>query len=316
MKIAFNGWAYLAMLLTLVTPLRAQTPAFTGPILGFAWDQRTESLRPFFGTPGAATSGAPIDLGQEASVAAISPRNDFLVTIAAADGQVSLVTLPTLSRRLTGCSPAPDRVVLSPQGRTVACYHSDTGTLEVVSGLPDAPAASFTLTLPLARTLSVSDDAALVAIATGDSVVLTAADGTSSTLPITAAALAFLPGSQDLLVADSGANQLVLVSGGVPQTLAGRGDGVAAPVAVAVSDDGARAFVANAAGGIVTVGIAGGECAVVAPGLVVSGFNRLNGNSLFRVTELSSGPVWILDGGSTGPRLFFIPAIQVEGSGK
>jgi hypothetical protein len=304
------------MLLTLVTPLRAQSPTFTGPILGFAWDQRTESLRPFYGTAGAATAGAPIDLGQDAAVAAISPRNDFLVTIAAVDGQVSLVTLATLSRRLTGCSPAPDRVVLSPKGKTVVCYHSDTGALEVVSGLPDAPAASFTLTLALVRVVSVSDDAALVAIATDDSVVLTAADGTSSTLPITAAALAFLPGSQDLLVADSGANQLVMVSDGVPQTLAGPGDGVAAPVAVAVSDDGARAFVANSAGGIVTVGIAGGECAVLAPGLVVSGFNRLNGNSLFRVTELSADPTWVLDGGATGPRLLFIPASQVEGSAK
>jgi hypothetical protein len=211
-----------------------------------------------------------------------------------------------------GCEAGADRIAFSPRGTAVALYHSDSGMLQVVRGLPGAPAALPAVTVGPAEVLAASDDGSAAAVGAAGAVTIFTADGASSTFPYTAAALAFLPARQDLLIADAGAGQVTLVRDATAQVLAASLD----PVALAVSDDGARVFVADRAGGIVTIGIDSGELTFTPTMQPASGFYRLRGDSLFRVTELAAGPAWIFDGGASGPRMLFIPAAQEERSGQ
>jgi hypothetical protein len=206
--------------------------------------------------------------------------------------------------------------VFSPRGTAAALYHSDSGMVQVVRGLPGAPVPLPAAIAGPADVLTVSDDGSAVAVGTSGMVKILSADGTSSSIAITAAAVTFRPDGLDLLVVDAAANQLVLVRGGEAQTLAGPDDGIADSVALAASDDGARAFIANRAGGILIVGIESGDRAVIPSSQPATGFNRLRGDSLFRVTELSASAAWIFDGGASGPRMLFIPAVQAERSGQ
>jgi len=317
MRPSFLRAAYVAWLLAIPGLLSAQTPRIVGPVLGFAWDQQNNRLRPILGVAGSATIGKPVDPGMQMAAAAVSPANDFLLAVQAAGGQAMLMPLTGVDRHTpVSCETGADRIAFSPRGIAAALYHSDSGMIQAVHGLPAKPAALAGLTVGPADVLAVSDDGLTVAAGTSGAVAIVSAGGASATVAITAAALAFLPGKRDLLVIDAAANQLVLVRNGTPQLLAGPEDGIADAVALAASDDGARVFVANREGGILTVGIESGARVFTPTRQAASGFYRLRGDSLFRVTELSAGPAWIFDGGAGGPRMLFIPALQGEGSGQ
>jgi len=309
--------AYVAVLLAFPGLLIAQSTRITGPLLGYAWDQTANRLQPILGVPGAATLGRPVDPGIAVSAAAISPVNDLMVAVSADDGQAMLMPLAAAGRHAAvGCEAWADRIVFSPRGTAAALYHSDSRIVQALRGLPGAPVPLAAAIAGPADVLAVSDDGSAVAVGTSGLVTIVGPDGASATVTITAAALVFRPGGRDLLIIDAAANQLVLVRDGKQQVLAGPEDGIAAAVAMAVSDDGGRAFVANSGGGILTVGIETGVRTITPTPQPATGFSRLRGDSVFRVTDVSAGAAWIFDGGATGPRMLFIPAVQAERSGQ
>jgi hypothetical protein len=75
---------------------------------------------------------------------------------------------------------------------------------------------------------------------------------------------------------------------------------------VQFSPDATRAFAATSDGEILVLSIEGHELARLACGCRPSGFQRLTGNSLFRVNEAGNGPIWLLDAAAE-PRLWFVP---------
>jgi hypothetical protein len=124
----------------------------------------------------------------------------------------------------------------------------------------------------------------------------------------------FLPGSEDLLVADSGANSAAVIrnvsAGASKQALSVAG--LNQPVAIAGSQDKRWAVIADGGdGGVFRVDLVNGAPATkltcaCQPTLLSS----LAGGGTFRLNSVYGGPVWTIDLTSTTPQLLFVPAIS------
>jgi hypothetical protein len=125
--------------------------------------------------------------------------------------------------------------------------------------------------------------------------------------PTTAAG--FLAGSDEVVLADGLRNTVYWVRGeGEVIPLAGEKEGISGPVAVSISRDNRRVFVANAgAGTVVVLDLAGGAPSVFACDCTVTGLERMQGNAVFRLTDLSGDPMWLLDGDAPEARVVFVP---------
>ena len=295
----------------------AQSGSVEGPVLGFVLDAPTSSMRPLLGIPGAATTGGSLPLGFDFTAAEVSPRQDYVLAVASG-GEIRLVRLRGEIRAtpVANASPGADRLVLSPSGSAAALYHSG-GPLEILTGLPDSPklAANLDLAaLPGAPgLLAVADDGVAVAavqLADGQALFLLGAGRDPQPLPAyIAVSLAVFGGStHDLYLAGRERNALAVIRDvtGDPafQVLAGSSDGIAGPVGLAITPDNRRAFVANADNGTVVVWGAGPTISVPCQ-CEVTGLQALNGAALFRLTDISASPVWLLDGGGPDVRLWF-----------
>ena len=293
--------------------LYGQAGTLARPSLGYVFDPSAHALRRVQGIPGAALIGTAVDFGFVASAAYVAPRLDSAFVLAG-DGQAHLfrLTADAPKEQAVDSLGSPLRVVFSPSGSAAALFSA--GSVQVIKGLPDAPVAAAPIALrgnprprrPLPDTLAVSDDGAYLLYAAGGPVELIGLAGNSrQVMPAAAGVLAaFAPGGHDAAVLHGG--KLTLF-----QDIAGAATersfaGVAAPSAVAFSPDSQKLFVASATGkAVTTILVATGDssalacdCAPVA--LVAMG-------SVFRLTELGSGPLWLLDTAS-GRGLIFVPA--------
>jgi hypothetical protein len=298
----------------------AQTGSIAGPTAGYVFDPSVKALRQIRGIPGAATMGDAIfPFGMSMASAEISPRGDSAIVVAV-DGSVHLFRLKdggaseqTVDNLLT---PAA-KVVYSPSGTSAALVGS--GSTQVVRGLPDAPAVAMTVSRPAPRVammiagvqsrtvmldaVAVSDDGELMLLAGERSVeLISSAAGRKLADAQTSAVLAFAPGSHDAAV----------VSGGkltVFRDLSGAGTtqdfpNAAAPAGLAFSADGSRVVMAGPRAATVL------DRATGARQTVTYDFqpSRLSAmGSFFRLNEVGSGPLWLLDPAGEA-KLVFIPA--------
>ena len=119
-----------------------------------------------YGIPAAAAVGAPVPADQDFSQIAASPARNYVLVSAADTGAVSIYTPEHGLVPLDGAGGAPDSVVLSPRGSSAALWFSSLNQVQVITGLPDAPAirqvdVPFVGSAPGA--LAISDDGAWVA---------------------------------------------------------------------------------------------------------------------------------------------------------
>ena len=96
--------------------------------------------------------------------------------------------------------------------------------------------------------------------------------------------------------------------------LAGPDDGISAPAALAVSPDGLRAFVLNADGRIAVLDLSGGLVLSLDCNCSPTGFSMLNSGAVFRLTDASVMPVWLLDAAAGAPRIVFVPEARASGA--
>ena len=296
--------------------LYGQAGKLAAPSLGFVFDPSAHALRRIQGIPGAALVGAPVDFGFAVSAAYVAPRLDSVFVMAASDGRAHLF-------RLTADAPlelavdslgAPLRVVFSPSGSAAALY--SPGSVQVIKGLPDAPAVSATIsslhrnlrvrrTLP--DTLAISDDGAYLLYGTGGPIELIGVAGNSRQI-MAGALAAFAPGGHDAAVISSG--KLILF-----QDIAGAAtersfDAIETPSALGFSPDGQKLFVASATGrAVTTIQVATGDRSALACDCAPSALIPMG--SVFRLNELGSEPLWLLDTASERG-LVFVPAPAVN----
>jgi len=297
--------------------LYGQAGKLAAPSLGFVFDPPAHALRRIQGIPGAALVGAPVDFGFAVSAAYVAPRLDS-VFVMAGDGRAHLfrLTADAPLERAVDSMGAPLRVVFSPSGSAAALY--SPGSVQVIKGLPDAPAVSATISLhrnlrarrPLPDTLAISDDGAYLLYGTGGPIELIGVAGNSRQIMAGApdALAAFAPGGHDAAVIHSG--KLTLF-----QDIAGAAtersfDAIETPSALAFSPDGQKLFVASATGrAVTTIQVATGDRSALACDCAPSALIPMG--SVFRLNELGSEPLWLLDTASERG-LVFVPAPAVN----
>jgi len=328
MKVFF--WPVCGMVLVLVASgwLAGQQSTLSGPVAGFVFDGSGRLLRPVRGVPGASLLGDPVSFGFDLTAVYVSPRQDSALVVGA-DQSLHLFRLnagaPT-EVSLGGVTGMPQEVVFSPSGTAVALVAR--GTARVLTGLPGAPTLAGTVSVPnTARaaaegnrpvpqrttSLALSDDGMyLLTVAEGSARLLSIHGQNRRLLPAQADALvAFAAGGHDAAVVDSvGGLTLVRDAAGAAgaQVLAAPDDGLAGPAGLAFSRDGQTLYVASAtAQAVAAFNLAAASRTAIACACTPATLVPLG--NLFRLTELTAAPLWLLDGGANPPRTVFVPAL-------
>ena len=311
----------------------SQTHSIHGPRLGLVFDEAAGALRPIVGIAGSSTIGDPLPLGIALKRAVVSPSQDYALALVANDAHVRLVRVGQSIAQMkpqADARRAPDRMVVSPSGSAAAFYYYNgrgAGRIVVMNGFPAAPQVSARMTLlrvSAPTALAVADDGTVVLAGAGH---LVFAVTESAEIPLTSslgsvAALAFITG-HDGLIADGANDEIYLVRGaagaGTVHLLAGPGQEIAGPVAVAASADGRTAFVANAkSNAVVILDLAGhAPQKSISCRCQLTGLDRLADGSLFRLNDVSKRPLWLLDASPTrAARVLFVPPAQPDRSAR
>jgi hypothetical protein len=289
------------------------------PVLGYTWDAAHAGFRTMFGVPGAASvSDNLVNEGGFSSAVLCMRKSYALLTNTA--GNIYVVSLPDGDPlQITSQVMNNQRIVVSPSCTTALAYAQGASRGVLIAGLPSTPQI---------QSLNFGAAGSLVGAAVGDlgdvllassqpdgtaSVQLLPASGSMSPLGSLQAygAMAFVPGSATALLADAGANKVLMVSpSATAVSLASSSDGISLPLAIASSADGRLAVIANRSGTpLVRVALAAKSApAKVACLCKPSELVPLAGNAVFQVSDLSSGTIFAVDATPAIPRTIFIPA--------
>src|SRR5258706_557892 len=123
---------------------------FGTPSVGYVFEPEARALRPIRGIPGATVLGPGVDLGINVRRTWVSPRQDYV--LAEVEGSPEMVLLDIergapATKDLSLIPPGADKIAVSPTGTAIAFYFLNDHRLQVLSGLPDAPAASVAVDL-------------------------------------------------------------------------------------------------------------------------------------------------------------------------
>ena len=293
--------------------LYGQAGKLARPSMGFVFDPSTHSLRRIEGIPGASLVGTPVNFGFALSAAYVSPRLDSAFVVAADGGRHLFRLSADAPRELAVDSIHADLPAFySPSGTAAALY--SRGSVLVIKGLPDAPVVAATVTLrqnprpqrPLPWTLAVSDDGQYLLYGAGGLIELFGVAGDRRQVAngprnVTAA---FAPGGHAAAVVQL--DKVTLFTDIAGAATVRTFPGIEMPSGVAFSPDGQKLYVASMGRPPVTIiQVATGErtelpCDCTATTLMPMG-------SLFRLNELGTEPLWLLDTASDRG-LVFVPA--------
>jgi hypothetical protein len=291
------------------------------PLLGYIPDGA--QIRPVTGIPAAAAVGAPLDLKQDFAQIAASPSQDYALVSEVKTGAVSVYTADRGLTRIVGAGLAPSAIAISPRGAAAALWFSASGTAQVLTGLPAAPAirtvhAEFLNGMPDA--LALSDDGKWLLASQASAVYTFGSYGQVNRLPMpeSVVALAFFPGRADAVVATAQRILTVKGLGGFTATSTLYQDKADPPLdfrSAAVSSDGASVIAAGQTGSIVSIDGGSGKAIVTGCACQPAGLFAM-GPSAFRLTGLSNGSILLFD--ATHGEVLFAPvalAKQEEAAG-
>jgi hypothetical protein len=289
------------------------------PQLG--WVPDGTRIRPVYGIPAAAAVGAPIPADQDFSQIVASPARNYVLVSAADSGTVSIYTAEHGLVALDGAGGAPDSVVLSPRGSSAALWFSLIHQVQVVTGLPDAPAIRSVDTSSLRSStgaLAISDDGAWVAGTWTSGTYALGPNGEVNRLPVeSATALAFLQGSHNLAAAGAAGLQTVtgIESFAVVSSLLTSSDSSLQPVAVAATSDNKTLVLADQSGSVIAIDIVSGTATASDCGCQPAGLFGM-GPSAFRLTGLDGGAFKLFNAASG--EILFVPLAltETEGAGQ
>jgi hypothetical protein len=270
-------------------------------------DKDANAVRRIAGVAGSSTFDAPLAVDGFRPLVVSSVAGYAAGT--AEDGTVSLVRLKTLERfTLDIAGTSPDSAVASSSGSALLLYWKDGNRMQVLSGLPDAPAVSYEAALPGEPAVLAVSDAGSQALA-----VVHADDGdtlyTASAESITAVqksdritAADFASRGTDAFFTDASA--LYRVRDGNIERIAD------ADSAIALSA-GKKAVLLARNKAITIVNLSDLTATDISCGCPVSTVRPLS-STVFRVSDAMDAPLWILDVGASDPAFYFIP--QAGGS--
>jgi hypothetical protein len=310
-----------SVLLLMTATLLAQQGVVNGPIAGYVFDARTQSLRSIRGVPGAAQISDAVDFGAPITAAWTSPKLDSALVVTA-DGVPHIYRLDggRASEMHVDGLVAPARALFSPSGTALGLV--TPGSVRIFKGLPDAPVVTGTVELPTrpmavaagpargklrspgSGPLAVSDDGLYLLYGNGSAIEIlpVAADSRKLTDAAENAIPVFAPGGHDAAVIDAQAVSLFSDVAGAA-TVRRLLPGIAGVSGAAFSGEGKRLFVASAS--VVVIDAVSGDRNDIACNCHPSGLARMG--SSYRLNDLGAGPLWLFDAAAE-PRIVFVPA--------
>lgn len=298
---------------------------FQKPLLGYVLEEPQGKLRPVWGTPGASIWGDPLKFDQELRWI-VPGRNIGVVRSKENPAELAMINLldPEAGEvRIPGSTSEVTMITLSPTGTSAAMLLAGKTGLQILSGLPDAPAVVQHDLAGLNAepvSLAINEEAqTLVGMKrTGiGEVHLILPDGSSRMIAAAATptALKFFPGTKTALLLDSAANslsRLSLSTAGGATLIAGASEGIVRPLDMEISSDRERVFILNSDGReILTWELKNGGSTQLPLAESSKSLVRLEGTDIFRLTSCCGQPIWLLDGSKAEPRLVFVPAIKL-----
>ncbi len=292
------------------------------PVLGHVFNSETGTLHRIDGIPGASSIGDALALDFPIARAAISPSQDYAI-VADGDGQSWVVNLgvsPPTAVLLEGALAGAEGAMISPTGARAALFAPSSGAIQLLHDLAGVPATGETLSLPAGvgawTAFAISDrGVVLAAAAQANAGALYASDAGGDWSRIGALTsgsdLAFFAGSNDALVADRGANEVLMIRDVVARrqtsVIASAADDLHSPLGVGATSDGRYVAVA-VPGGVASIPLYGGvprytECACAPTGLL-----PLAGGSAFQLTNDLNSPLRVVEVGADS-RSLFVPAL-------
>jgi len=270
------------------------------PTLGLLPD--SGGLRPAVGIPAAGSVGDVLPLTSQLGLTAAS--RDYALAVAADSGTVLFITTDGTSTAIAGVVASPDLIQLSPQGSAAAIFSASAQKVQILTGLPAAPAILrevSTATLQGAPSaLAVSDDGSLLAGIWPGGGYLFRASGDLVPLPASSPllAIAFSAGLADLALITSADVQVLRDSG---LTRVAAFDTPLSATAAALTPQ--LLIVADTQGNILTFDLNAGtsssiNCLCSPQGLfpVSRTAFRLTGleSGAFKILDTSQGAVWLV----------------------
>ena len=304
--------------------------AIRGPVSGFVFDERTRSLRPVNGLPGAALLGEPVPLTLPIQSAVASRNGNFALAVGSGDQPQIFVI-----RALDGDAPQMislgavassfEKLVMNELETVAALYSRDAGRILVITGIPDNPAISRVIdvsSLPGALTaLAVSSDGAEVLVGMADEtsgaiyLLRNSSSGQDTRLlhaMPSPSAVAFLHSGADVVASDRASNRIVLIrairDSAERLVLADAESGIQAPSGVQALNDGKAIVVVNSGNDTVTV--INLEAGSVLSTISVPGHatrcDKIGSGSLMVLNEPGAAPLLLLEFDG-GPKISFVP---------
>lgn len=298
----------VSALLAASTALAQSNGSIAGPVLGMVFDGEAAAVRLIEGIPGAARLGPAVDGASELSMAAVAANRGYALVVKRS-GPAAVVTGSGTSL-LTGARTGASQTLVSPRGTAAALVFDDPAAIQVFTGMPEAPQLRRTIDLegaPAAFALSDDGEVVLSVVRSrrGGDVVYSHRDGGPLVFyrARRVAAVAFVPGTHDALIAEPGA--VKIVSPDLGQQPAGSDpDGDIAVVAAA--PEGSRVFVASRSGRVTIHDLRSGASSSVTCACAPNALAPLRGNAVFRLNESGEGPLWLLDADSPQARISFV----------
>jgi hypothetical protein len=294
-----------------------------GPVAGYVFDIGTQGLRPILGLPGASLLGNPLSFGYQVAAAFVAPRLDTALAVAPNGAphffSIQNGALNEVAVNGLGAAASPYLVAFSPSGKSMALY---TGkAVQILTGLPASPVVGGSADLTSLGTpsaLALSDDGAALLVSVNNSIHLFGSYADLGKLMDTSAspAFAFAIGSHDAAISDTGAGVVLyrdLTGSGASQNVAPPDSSGKPSSALAFSADGTAIYLANASTQMITrLDLTAGAGATLPCSCTPTALARMG--NVFRLTELSSDPLWLLDRpdstqSGTNARVVFVPAL-------
>ena len=236
----------------------AQTGTWSSPRLGYFYDPDVKAIRILSGVPGAAGAEETLAYASKLESAWISPARSYALVTVRDSGDLQLVSFTRGGTEGSALDQAiqPTLVAFSPSGSAAVLWNQETAKLQVWSGLPNAPALARQSAAHAITAAAVTDDGSLLALVDDAGAAVSSRDKDLQHLT-GATAVQFLRDSTSLVAAYSSTNQVSLIGNPGPHAevvaLAGAGDGISGPVAMALAASSRQVAVANSAGHSVTV---------------------------------------------------------------
>jgi hypothetical protein len=309
--------------------IQPQSQPTTGPVLGYVWDAPSQSLHPVQGLPGASIVGAATlsASGRGAAfVASASSAVSGMALFLDANGGVFQAPLSGGAPNQGASIPGANALTLSNSGSyglITGKSNSGANIASVISGLPQSPTVHSLAVSALGSIAGgAASDTGSVALAAGSSQPgesVVAFSGQGSGVQVATAqsfgGMQFVPGSDELIIADGGTGALTAVShintAPASANLAPPG-AITSPVSLDITPNGRWVVAANHAGQVLRIDLTGAAAATnlhcsCAPSQVQTMRGSASGTTVRLVTS-GGGPLWIVDAGGAAPRVLFIPA--------